>query len=90
METWRNEKSPEKLPFYELLYHSDCDGELTSEECKELLKDFRDLEKKINNKTSLTWHLLLDKRFNWWWRKFLIWKEAIEHVALDECLLIFT
>ena len=27
-------------PFYELLYHSDCDGVLWWDECEELLKDF--------------------------------------------------
>jgi len=27
--------------FYELLAHSDCDGELSYEECEELQKDFR-------------------------------------------------
>ena len=32
----------EEEPFYELIYHSDCDGELTSMDCESLMEDFTD------------------------------------------------
>jgi len=87
VKAWKTEGNPENLPFYELLWHSDCDGELSPEECQELLKDFKDLEKK---KDTLTWYFVLGGNFfNWWWKKFLLWKEAVEHSVRNECTLIF-
>lgn len=36
-----------KEPFYEILYHSDCEDELSHDDCAKLMKDFKIWDKKI-------------------------------------------
>jgi hypothetical protein len=70
-------------PFYELLNHSDCDGELTPIDCKELTQDFETYKKQILE----TWK---DEAEFWWLEaKIKDWEEAVNHCATENCTLEF-
>lgn len=68
-------------PFYELLYHSDCDGELSVEECTKLKEDFDKLSDTIPIRTLCT-----DEYNN---EKYDDWRAAVNHAVADSCTLHF-
>ena len=64
----------EDTPFLELLYHSDCDGILTPDECAELLDDFE------------LWREVVEKEFDEYYLELYDkWEEAVRHSTEDEC-----
>lgn len=64
-------------PFYELLDHSDCHGELSVDECKELMKDFQDHYSKLHPTMKHGDQLKL-------------WKELVEWAVLNNEVLLFS
>jgi len=80
--------------FYELLCHSDCEGVLIPSECKNLLKDFKWLEKRLASRDST--EEIYQNIFNplpeideFWKKRFQLWKKAFEHSVKHNCKLIF-
>jgi len=66
-----------KEPFYELLNHSDCDGELTQDDCKQLLKDFAENPDLTSDDTI------------YWREKYVEWFYAIVHSAITGHVIVF-
>jgi hypothetical protein len=69
-------------PFCELLNHSDCDGELTSQECSNLLVDFNYWAQTIN-----TYWANPEQRYDK--ERFDDWHEAIKHCIYKNEKLVF-
>ena len=70
----------EETPFIELLNHSDCDGGLYSDECKELLKDFEKWMPEAKKKSEG----MSKDDGEWFIKKYNDWLEAVSMVADDE------
>jgi hypothetical protein len=75
-----------KEPFYELLSHCDCEGDLTEEECRELMKDFKDERKPLRGLSKI---LKTQSDRDWFKSHWNEWKDAITHATVVGCELEF-
>jgi len=73
--------------FYELFNHSDCDGTLTPNQCKELLKDFE--ESNLNLLELMNLISNSNSELEYWVLKLGKWREAIQHSINECCTIIF-
>ena len=63
-------------------YHSDCDGEITPDECKLLLKSFERVDPEKFDKS--------DEDINEWYREsYEIWKKMMEYAIKNNKSIIF-
>ena len=63
-------------------YHSDCDGEITPDECKLLLKSFERVDPEKFDKS--------DEDINEWYReRYEIWKKMIQYAIRNNKSIIF-
>lgn len=54
------DKQKDDGPFYELRNHSDCDGQLSSFDCEQLLKDFEEYEEAFRTKYPESYEVYYD------------------------------
>lgn len=73
-------------PFFELLNHSDCDGKLSTLECRNLLEDFN---KYLSRKNKILFTLLEDIFTIDFWKTYEKWHKAILHCVVEDCELYF-
>lgn len=71
----------EEEPFYELLCHSDCDGELTWMDCKTLMEDFTDERRDAFIEAT--------KEDEYYVGKYDLWEQFIRRCAENYGILMF-
>ena len=74
------------IEFMELLDHSDCDGELTIEECTRLKDDFDTMRHPFVEAISALCGPV-GAEYNI--EKYDLWREAVKHCAESSCKLVF-
>ena len=65
-------------PFVELLNHSDCEDELTPDQCRRLLEDFEEYAENFREHVD-------DKNREYYVAKYILWHEAVKHSAENGC-----
>jgi hypothetical protein len=78
-------------PFSELLSHSDCDGELSLDECKNLLKDFNSyLDDKMDKRKMIIFKLEnTNNDALWFLEKMKEWRIALKEAVDKGGKLVF-
>ncbi len=66
------------MPFVELLNHSDCEYELTPDQCEALLEDFEEYAEKFRECVD-------ESNREYYVAKYDLWHEAVRHSAKDGC-----
>jgi len=87
----------EDEPHYELLDHSDCEGEITAQQCEKLLEDFENHRVDfmiecgiaVDEIEALANSMLNIKSDDYDWKKYEMWREMIEHCANEGCSVHF-
>lgn len=74
------------IEFVELFDHSDCDGELSHEECTRLKDDFDTMRHPFVEAVSA---LCTGVDAEYYIEKYDLWREAVRHCADISCKLVF-